>query len=701
MGYTYEQLKQMGATPIDTVTTTGKKKYTYDELVKAGAVATKEAPLVESKASYTYNPDDSFGESALKTVGNIPSSLWQVGKGLTSVVAHPIETAKGLTGIVAGGVQKLIPGEQEQEKSFDAVVDFYKNRYGSMEAFKKALVEDPAGVGLDASVAFTGGGAALTKAGNISKISKLAKTGQTLTKAGDITNPVLQGTKLFGKGVALSKGKSLGGKKYTTDNIDAAAGIGVAAEELPIFAKTTSPISTTAEAVASKGLGGAKIWERMDNIYNKMNDTVDSLLKGRQDATVIGVNISNAVDSFKNNFYKVKNDLYKEAIIPKAKALPDEIPGMENVKNFTSAVEDPAFAQWNKTKLPDGRIRYTKPTKPLFDGKNKPMVADTTKTRKLINSLIENEKQALIGYGKKTSLELQTYQGLGRGLANKNLSTSDVYRTLQKLSGDIKFGTTIKTGNNAKLSLIRETLDAEFLATLKVQRPDLAKALDAADNYYKEGVKKLNSGIIQAIVKNADRPDLIVKTLLPKLKSVEDVKLLVEVLGQKNMAELRKSILSEIFTEAKGVGGNNLKPLGISKQVKKFGEDKLEILLNPDQLKAVYDLEQISKMMGKSSKITGGSQTSFNLLSTVGGGSVATSLTLLFMGNPSGAILSLSPLMGTVAASKFINSNLGRKLMTEGFEFTGKTGEKIQAASEPIGTAGQASNVLSNIYESQ
>lgn len=751
MGYSYEQLKQMGATPGATPGASSnisapKKSYTYDELVNAGATPgatpkeVEQKPLLaNSNAPFKYNKDDSTFKSTLKTIGNVPSSAIETGKGLFGAVAHPIKTTKGLGSIVVGGVQKLIPGEQEQEKTFDSVVDFFKERYGSVEKFERTITEDPTGFALDLSSIFSGGGILSTKVGSLSKINRatkaanvaarvaarnsvkagvagssealraakqisnigkantFTKVGGALTKAGDVVNPIAQGTRLFGKGVSTLKGKKIGGKKYTTDNLDATSNIGITPEELPIFAKTTSPIATTAEAVASKGIGGGKIWSRMTNIYIKMNNTVDDLLKGNLDASVIGRNLSAAVDDYKNKFYEQKNKLYKEAIIPKPKIANIEIPGYENIKNVIVSAEDSLFSAWNKKILPDGRVKYTKPIKPVFSGKQISMPASTVKTQKLLKSLIENEKQALKGYGTKASKELKTYEGLMKGLSDKNMTTSDVYRTLQKLERDIKFGTTVKTGNNAKLSLIHETLDGEFLTTLQRQRPDLAEALAKADDFYKQGVSKLNSSVIQTIVKNADKPDLIVKTLLPKLNSIEDVKLLVEVLGQKNMAELRKSIMTEIFTEAKGVANENLQPLGISKQVKKFGEDKLEILLNPDQLKAVKDLEQVSKMMGKSSKITGGSQTSFNLLSTVGGGSIATALTLLFMGNPTGAILSLSPLFGTIAASKFINSNLGRRLLTEGLKFTGKTGQKIQAASKPVGTFGQ----ISNIYNSQ
>lgn len=704
----------------------------FNQFGKSGIINAVKSTENPNNPSFAYNQDDSLLKSAAKTVGNIPSSIGNVAAGLGNILLHPIDTATGIGKIAVGGVEKLIPGEQGQEKSFDALTDFFKKRYGSVEGFKKTLVEDPAGLALDVSTLFSGGGTAATKLGTLSKANRatkaanvanmagktgealkaakavsnigeanaLTKTGEVLSTIGDTVNPITQGTRLFGKGVeAITAGKTLGGKKYDSSNISALENIGVDAAEAPIFAKTTSPIAVTAEAVASKGLGGRQIWERMENIYAKMNDTIDSLLKDKLDKTTLGVNITKAVDDFKNNFFEQKNDLYKEAVIPKSSVAKD-IPGYEGIKSVTLSAEDPLFSSWNKKVLSDGQINYTKPSKPLFSGSQAPMMAETTKTQLLLKSLAEREAQALKGFGVETSGELKTYTKLLEGLARKDLTTSDVYRTLQKLNRDIKFGTAQKTGNNAELSLIRETLDSEFMATLQKQRPDLAAKLEKANTFYREGVRKINSGLIQSIIRNANNPDLIVKALLPKLESLEDVKLLVEVLGQKNMEELRKAILDSIFTEAKGAAKENLQPLGISKQLKKFGEDKLEILLDPDQMQAVRDLEQISKMMGKSSKITGGSQTSFNLLSTVGGGSVATALTLLFMGNARGAILSLSPLFGTLVASKIINSNFGRKFLTEGRALTGKTGRSIQSAAPMLGTGAQIGSQLNNLYNS-
>ena len=690
MGYTYDQLKQMGATPGPSGqgSSVPKQKYTYDDLIKSGAVPGQASQPPEEKSVGGF-------------VSNIIPSGVEAVKGITSAIFHPIQTAKSVGKIGIGGVQKLIPGEQGQEENFDALITFFKDRYGSLDKIKETAYQDPVGFGLDLATVFSGGGAAATKLGIVSKVGALTKTGQVLNKVSDVVNPINQVTKLAGKGLEkVTAGRKIGGKDYVMDNLTELDRLGVDRKDLPIFATSKSPISSTAEAVASKGIGGQKIWDRMNNIYNKMNDSVESLVKGKLDPIIIGRNISTAVDDFKNDFFKQKNELYKEAIIPKPK-ITAEIPGYENIKTVTLGGEDALFSTWNKQVLPDGKIRYTKPTTPLFSGGEKPMPASTVQTQKLLKNLVENERQALKGYGAKSSSELKTYEGLLKGLSNPNMTTSDVYRTLQKLQDDITYGTKIKTGNNAKLALIREILDSEFITTLNQQRPDLAKALDTANTVYKQGVKKINSAIIQSVEKNIDRPDIIVKDLLPKLESLEDVKLLVDVLGQKNMVDLRRSILDNIFTEARGVGGQNLQPLGVAKQIKKIGEDKLKILLDPDQFQVVQDLDQISKMMARSSKITGGSQTSFNILSTVGGGSVMTAMTLLAMGNVQGAILSLSPLLGTIGAAKFINSSFGRKVLTEGVKLTGGTGRKIQQVAPNIGRKSLFGQQIGNINESQ
>jgi hypothetical protein len=100
----------------------------------------------------------SFGEPSLsweevfeQAPSNMLPSLGQQFKNLYQAVRHPVETGKALGGIAAGGIQSLIPGEQDYESNWESFVDGLVERYGSVDAFKRTLATDPAGVMIDLS----------------------------------------------------------------------------------------------------------------------------------------------------------------------------------------------------------------------------------------------------------------------------------------------------------------------------------------------------------------------------------------------------------------------------------------------------------------------------------------------------------------------------------------------------------------------
>jgi hypothetical protein len=132
----------------------------------------------------------SQGFSLGKTIDNvIPSTARLVG-GIADALFHPIRTVKGVASVAAGGVEKLIPGEQAEEQSFDALTDFYKERYGSVDQFLTTLQEDPAGVAADASALFGGAGAALRGAGAIAKAENITRVGQAASSLAQKANPI-------------------------------------------------------------------------------------------------------------------------------------------------------------------------------------------------------------------------------------------------------------------------------------------------------------------------------------------------------------------------------------------------------------------------------------------------------------------------------------------------------------------------------
>ena len=140
----------------------------------------------------------SLGEVASQAIGNLPKSALKYAEDLVTPITDPVGTAKGLYSFTAGLIQLAIPGEQADEKTVKAVGDYFANRYGSLEAFKLAVAEDPVGVVGDVSTVLTGGGmlaarapgmvgkagAALEEAGR--KIDPLAVAGNTLQAAGGV-----------------------------------------------------------------------------------------------------------------------------------------------------------------------------------------------------------------------------------------------------------------------------------------------------------------------------------------------------------------------------------------------------------------------------------------------------------------------------------------------------------------------------------
>ncbi len=129
---------------------------------------------------------DVVGES----ISSVPASGKKFAKDTLNTLLNPIETAKGVYGLAAGAVQKLTPGEQEHEQNIDMLVDFMRDRYGSVEGLKKTVASDPVGVLADVASFMVPGGAALKTAGAATKLNVLKTVGNIASKTGTILDPL-------------------------------------------------------------------------------------------------------------------------------------------------------------------------------------------------------------------------------------------------------------------------------------------------------------------------------------------------------------------------------------------------------------------------------------------------------------------------------------------------------------------------------
>lgn len=125
-------------------------------------------------------PEFSSKDAALEVIGKtisetgsvIGKSAGKLATGIVQPIIHPIQTVKGISNLLSGTFQKIIPGKQANEVHFDNLAKMYKDRYGSVDAIADTVATDPFGFISDVYMV----------AGATSGLSKLSKN-QALIKS--------------------------------------------------------------------------------------------------------------------------------------------------------------------------------------------------------------------------------------------------------------------------------------------------------------------------------------------------------------------------------------------------------------------------------------------------------------------------------------------------------------------------------------
>jgi len=153
------------------------------------AAAPSEIPAPRKSYAFADVPGAAFE--------NAPKSGMGFVSGIAQAVAHPLQTLQGITDVATGGVYNLMPKavqgalnsmEQDpiaQKRAIDAANaagGYLKDRFGSWDAIKRTLAEDPVGAAADLSTILSGGATAT---------ARLAPTAaKVLTTAAKVTNPM-------------------------------------------------------------------------------------------------------------------------------------------------------------------------------------------------------------------------------------------------------------------------------------------------------------------------------------------------------------------------------------------------------------------------------------------------------------------------------------------------------------------------------
>ncbi len=192
-----------------------QQQATVDEIAQSLSAT----PKAERQAIGAMLPDAPVGPQSLnwsdvpqKALQNTPESAKKFAQDMVQPILHPVQTAQSLSDLVTGTLENFVPvndvlrkvGLGRDEKTVakerdvsSAVGQYFVDRYGSAEGFKKALATDPVGVAGDLASVFTGGEMLAAKTlGNTSRVTRALGT------AGEITNPLFvpaKGLEVAGK----------------------------------------------------------------------------------------------------------------------------------------------------------------------------------------------------------------------------------------------------------------------------------------------------------------------------------------------------------------------------------------------------------------------------------------------------------------------------------------------------------------------
>jgi hypothetical protein len=146
-------------------------------------------------------PHMSWGEVGSKALANLPGSALGVVESTVQPLLHPVQTVETL-GNTAIGEGELLAGQKGGDVPYaKGLNDYFVGRYGSIEGFKKAVAEDPAGVVADLSTLATGGGEAPARLPGI-----VGDVGRATADVGRAANPINMVGKVAAK-VAKPAGK--------------------------------------------------------------------------------------------------------------------------------------------------------------------------------------------------------------------------------------------------------------------------------------------------------------------------------------------------------------------------------------------------------------------------------------------------------------------------------------------------------------
>lgn len=409
-----------------------------------------------------------LGETLMEAGKNIPASTFTLIKDVASAVASPIDTAKSIGGLAVGLVQKLIPGEQNQEALVDALVNNYAERYGSVEKATETFKKDPIGFLSDTAGLLLAGGGVIKGAGAVTKLNALKTAGTAIVKTGAAIDPLI-GASRVGKPIAKALKKSAGASLEKVLAPTKEVTKAKTAKVLPELVKEKITAFST-ESFQKQ------IRERMSNVGKQFDDLIES--EGIHGETKTA-KLTNVLEEAKKNFM-VGDVVVEPKTIKVIEGLQDTL------SQFGDSIPNTELRTlnqiWSKTVAKGKRFDITKTSEVLDELDLKKIVTDSMRQElaktnpkldiinkkysfyknvdDVLSETVRRKKGQAGGLGKKLAFVagLATGEGvMGKLVSATAMSTfvktieSTAWRTVSsKLK--LKLSESIATGNKAAIA---------------------------------------------------------------------------------------------------------------------------------------------------------------------------------------------------------------------------------------------------------
>lgn len=434
----------------------------------------------------------------------------------------------------------------------------------------------------------------------------------------------------------------------------------------PVSAISDSPVVRGTEAVASKGVFGAKIADTATNALSELekrtNDIVSRLTpdKAISDEN-LGKTIQEGLKEYNDNFKVTQGKIYDQF----SKTYGDSnVFGKSTKDALSTLIDEQKNDQFGGTDS-----RFTRMLTRIT-GSDDPQIKEIQSKIKDLGPDANPE----------TVKPLQDQLTARQSEVQKSLTFDELKSTRSSIGQALE-----KEPTNTYLKRLYGAVTKDMESAIKQRATedpladDAAKeanaALDKLNKGYALGKNKIESNISQSIEKS--NPESIAKNLI-KRNSADTISQVKEMIGQDRFAEVQKSFMRGLFEDS-----TTREKFDVSKLENKlsaYDQNTLDELMTPEQQKEINEAvtqlkkyETMTNALKTGKKMAEGSQTAFV-------GKLGALSASIFSGN---FALASGIIFGDLGLKTLFSTDFGRKILTEGLSTPNlKALEKLQSLSE-------------------